>query len=879
MTVGQVGAGSTAVEPQAAFASAPGGLVSNPKSVLEFVEPAQVNGKPFSFHFRAKSDGVFVDEELLEGETNRYGGAFGTGQDEEQPQAPLPGADTALTAAPLASTALETARRIIAEFQAPLPRDAVISTADGHATPDSRSAALHAPFGSLEKQGDLSQATAFQKVESLLPAAMPRATIEHEFGLLDSNGIPPSKIIEQGLARTFLGRGASVQSPDLAASTSPPPATPENQPSPVEISRVIAATEAAVPVNARAFTIRRTNVTNPGAAQPVGTTIEHAELGLLDSNGIPPSKIIEQGLGRTFLGRGASVQSRDLAASTSPPPATPENQPNPVENLRAIALTEAVVPVSARAFTIRTTNITNPGGAQPLPPSRMVASGPGNITQHHGDPNHSSRNQRSGKEVESVDQKTITASPKPRLLHEVSHDGKVITDSLSDSYPLSRILLFNNPSDAVSDTEALSEQSPERKAEQANMLSTRPRPDSRLARFGVPMGPQRNSPVKAASLPVSAAHFSLRPTQTRGNEGIGAGSLSRQFSTGNLQTAAAHSPAGPELKAADATRETQPSDAGSSQHLRTVHANTAENSLAENDLRSGRITRRGGETVSPRSLSMPTASEFTRTDANLVSSSHSAAALPGVMRRERVHRNGLSGTEFTRSQKGLDSPEQSERQPTLPGAPFSKRGASASRESEPGSSVRNGHSDSEKSNLSNRIPVPAVRRSANDTADPASQTLPRQAESSPRAPSVFSRPADPSTQALASYSERVRAVEHVVELASLQKNADLNQMNVVLRDSHLGRLSLRLVERNGVIDTLLRTDNSRTGQLIGESLPQMLESLSQKGFNVSYSGSEQWTGSQQDQRQGGRQRPPRPASRQGQRGPRAGRVFRLEIDS
>ena len=286
-----------------------------------------------------------------------------------------------------------------------------------------------------------------------------------------------------------------------------------------------------------------------------------------------------------------------------------------------------------------------------------------------------------------------------------------------------------------------------------------------------------------------------------------------------------------------------------------------------------------GRTPSAMGSKAPAASEFTRTDANLVSSSHSAAALPGAMRRERVERNEPSGTEFTRTPKGLDSPKQPESQPTLPGAPFSKRGASASRENVPGSSVRNGHSDSEKSNLSNRIAVPAVRRSASDTADPASQTLPRQAESSPRAPSVFSRPADPSTQALASYSERVRAVERVVELASLQKNADVNQMNVVLRDSHLGRLSLRLVERNGLIDTLLRTDNSRTGQLLGESLPQMLESLSQKGFDVSHSGSQQWTGSQQEQRQGPRQRPPRPASRQGQRGPRAGRVFRLEIDS
>ena len=535
-----------------------------------------------------------------------------------------------------------------------------------------------------------------------------------------------------------------------------------------------------------------------------------------------------------------------------------------------IAPTEAVVPVNAGALTIRRTHVPNPGAAQPLLPIRMVAARPGKITQHYGDPNHLSPNQRSGKEVEPVDQTTVTASPTPRLFHEVSHEDKVVTAALKDSYPLSQILPFNNPSDVVSDTEALSEQSPERKAEQANIPSTRPRSDSRLARFAVPIGPQRNAAVIAASLPVSAAHVSLRPRETSGDEGIGTGSPSRRFSTSNPQTAAVHSPAGPELKAGVASPLRAPSSGGASRAEPLAPTQQAAPEVARHD---------EGRAPSPMVSKAPSATEFTRTDANLVSSSHSAAALAGVMRRERGHRSEPSGTEFTRTQKGLDSPEQPESQPTLPEAPFSKRGASASREGEPGASVRKGHSDSEKPQLSNRITAPAVRRPANDTADPALQTLPRQAESSPRAPSVFSRPADPSTQSLASYSERVRAVERVVELASLQKTTDLNQMNVVLRDSHLGRLSLRLVERNGLIDTLLRTDNSRTGQLIGESLPQMLEALSQKGFNVSYPGSEQWTGSQQEQRQGGRQRPPRATSRQGQRGPRAGRVFRLEIDS
>ena len=895
MTVGQVGAGSTAVEPKAAFAFAAGGLASHPKSELEFLETAQAGGKPFSFHFRANSEAELAEQRAA-GRQRKQGeealGASAAPEEESLDVAPSV-ADTDL-AAPLDSTALETARRIIAELQAPprTPRDGAKATTDGHVAVGNRFAALQAPLGDLENPPEVSQASAFQKVASLLRAAMPRATIEHA---------EPA------------ARGRSAAS------------TKNRVQPPIFVSTLIENTSLTSHENQLAVPIFRR------------THLHHGLPGLLESNGIAPSRIVEQGLGRTLFGRLASDPSPDLVASTSPSPAMPPSQPNPVENLRGIAPTEAVVPVNAGASTVRRTHVPNPGAAQPLLPIRMVAARPGKITLHYGDPNHSSPNQRSAKEVESVDQRTVAANPTPRLLHEVSHEEKVITAALKDTYPLSLALSFSNPSDAVSDTEALTKQSPERKAEQANMPSTRPRPDSRHARFGVPMGPQGNAPVIAASLPVSAAHFSLRPSETSGDEGIGAGSPRRRFSTSNPQTAAVHSPAGPKLKAADAARQTQPIDAGSSQHLRTVNANTAENSLTENDLRSGRITHRGGETVSPRSFSMPGVSAFTRTDANLVSSSlrapssggasraepvpptqqvapevarpheghtpspmvakapsaseftrpdgnlvlssHSAAALASVLRRERSHRNGPSGTEFTRTQKSLDSTEQSESQPTLPEAPFSKRGASASREGEQGSSVRNGHSDSEKPKLSNRIAVPAVRRPANDTADPALQTLPRQAEPSTRAPSVFSRPVDPSTQALASYSERVRAVERVVELASLQKNADLNQMNVVLRDSHLGRLSLRLVERNGLIDTLLRTDNSRTGQLIGESLPQMLEALSQKGFNVSHSGSEQWAGSQQEQRQGGRQRPPRAASRQGQRGPRAGRVFRLEIDS
>ena len=183
MTVGQVGAGSAAVEPRAAFAFAAGGLASKPKGEFEFLETAAANEKPFSFHFRANSEAELAEEGAAGRQRKQGEEAFGTGAapDEESPDVPPSGPDTALAAAPLDSSALETARRIIAELQAPprAPRDAVKTSADGHVTVGNRFAAVHAPFGDLEKPRDVSQASAFPKVESPLLAAMARATTGH----------------------------------------------------------------------------------------------------------------------------------------------------------------------------------------------------------------------------------------------------------------------------------------------------------------------------------------------------------------------------------------------------------------------------------------------------------------------------------------------------------------------------------------------------------------------------------------------------------------------------------------------------------------------------------------------------------------------------
>ncbi len=78
-------------------------------------------------------------------------------------------------------------------------------------------------------------------------------------------------------------------------------------------------------------------------------------------------------------------------------------------------------------------------------------------------------------------------------------------------------------------------------------------------------------------------------------------------------------------------------------------------------------------------------------------------------------------------------------------------------------------------------------------------------------------------------AERPEAIERVVEMATLHRKSQANQMNVLLRDSRLGRLSLHLVERAGLIDTIVRSDNARTGSLINDNMLQLVEALAGRG--------------------------------------------------
>ena len=135
-------------------------------------------------------------------------------------------------------------------------------------------------------------------------------------------------------------------------------------------------------------------------------------------------------------------------------------------------------------------------------------------------------------------------------------------------------------------------------------------------------------------------------------------------------------------------------------------------------------------------------------------------------------------------------------------------------------------------------------------------------------------------QGASSTASRVRSVERLVDMAALHRKIDSHQMNLLLSDDRIGRMSVRLVERGGVIDTLVRTDSTRASHLFTEGLPSLLESLAQRGLQASHSGAGHFLGSWEDaqSRQGGRYRPPRHPQRQSRRGgSEGGRVFRLEF--
>jgi hypothetical protein len=89
----------------------------------------------------------------------------------------------------------------------------------------------------------------------------------------------------------------------------------------------------------------------------------------------------------------------------------------------------------------------------------------------------------------------------------------------------------------------------------------------------------------------------------------------------------------------------------------------------------------------------------------------------------------------------------------------------------------------------------------------------------------------------ASYgSEPARARPASVEAALLEKTPEQQALQLQVRDEKLGRVVIRLTERAGLIDAMVRTDGVRSRELLGQQLPLLVESLVRRGFETRYEG-------------------------------------------
>jgi hypothetical protein len=135
-------------------------------------------------------------------------------------------------------------------------------------------------------------------------------------------------------------------------------------------------------------------------------------------------------------------------------------------------------------------------------------------------------------------------------------------------------------------------------------------------------------------------------------------------------------------------------------------------------------------------------------------------------------------------------------------------------------------------------------------------------------------------------SEAESAAEYAsrfVRAATLANASGAQRLQVLLQDDQLGRISLRMVDRAGLIQAVVRTDGARAAQLISESLPVLLESLAQRGLPASWTSSQGQSQQQQtDSRQGQPRRQRQPGGQGsgpggGRRPPSSEPMFRVEV--
>ncbi|MBI1358344.1 MAG: hypothetical protein GC160_28750 [Acidobacteria bacterium] len=107
-------------------------------------------------------------------------------------------------------------------------------------------------------------------------------------------------------------------------------------------------------------------------------------------------------------------------------------------------------------------------------------------------------------------------------------------------------------------------------------------------------------------------------------------------------------------------------------------------------------------------------------------------------------------------------------------------------------------------------PVPAPAASPEPTPS-------RPLAGSPAAEPKPAAPAEPSTQVVAS---------------EVRRTGDATQLRVLVEDDRLGSLALRLAERGGGVEVMLRAENPAAARQLQQGLPALYDSLLQRGFQT-----------------------------------------------
>lgn len=132
--------------------------------------------------------------------------------------------------------------------------------------------------------------------------------------------------------------------------------------------------------------------------------------------------------------------------------------------------------------------------------------------------------------------------------------------------------------------------------------------------------------------------------------------------------------------------------------------------------------------------------------------------------------------------------------------------------------------------------MPRSAEAANAQPSPG-QSSPAQPFASPGAgQEAVVKPADassptfrPAAAPTAPSAERVEAAMQV-QASEVRRTGDATRLTVVVEDDRLGSLALRIAERSGGVDVVLRADNPAAARQFQNSLPQLYENLFYRGL-------------------------------------------------